>query len=160
MEEGAGDGESLPHAARKFAREAIFDAARDRRVEGFEGGLLGIGHAHQFAEQQEIFHGGEVVVDADAMTQIADAALADASFRDLAFRGRERFARMRSRVVFPAPLRPRSARQEPLRTSSRRRAEPDNRRSTSRCDQPRPRAFFELSYGSVSGVAPMGLPLR
>ena len=70
-------------------------------------------------EKRQIFAGGEIFVNADAVAEKTDrGALVAAARRfaenaDAAALMRDSPARMRRSVVFPAPLRPSSAQQEP-----------------------------------------------
>src|SRR5664279_479931 len=93
VEEGAGDCQALPHAAREFADQAVLDAIEAGALQPVQGGLLRIRDAVELAEQHQILQRRKLVVDADAVTDEAHEAArlsiagAVAEDRDLAFAG-------------------------------------------------------------------------
>src|ERR1700686_1185140 len=74
MQERAGDRETLPHAAGELARKTVLHARETNVFEGVIRGFLGIRQARQSAEQREVLDGRKIVVDADAVAEITDAA--------------------------------------------------------------------------------------
>ena len=126
VQKGARHRQPLPHAARKFAHQAIADALEAGAFQQFVGPLAWVGQAVEAAEEHQILDGGKLVVKRDAVAQDADAA-AGGFLREPRrlwiftepLDGFEKPARMRSSVVLPAPLRPSSATVEPAATRSR-----------------------------------------
>ena len=92
VQEGAGDREALPHAAGKLPRHAVLNARRDPPARALRWPPSpDSATPMQLAEQDQILERREIVVNADAVAQIADAR---APFRrarmaesDLALRG-------------------------------------------------------------------------
>ena len=73
VQERPADGQALAHAARKFADQAVADAAETDALQHFIGALARIGQAVEPAEQRQILDRREFVVERDAVPQDADA---------------------------------------------------------------------------------------
>src|SRR5581483_6865784 len=71
MEEGAGDREALPHAAREFANQTIAHALEAGALQPLDGCLLRVFEPVQPGEEPQIFECGKLLVHADAMTEHA-----------------------------------------------------------------------------------------
>src|ERR1017187_1641219 len=72
MEEGAGYGQALPHAAREFADQSILHAIEAGALQPVQGGLFWIRNTVELAEQGQILQRRKLVVDADAVADEAD----------------------------------------------------------------------------------------
>ena len=75
MQEGAGDGKTLTHAAGEFTREAVPDAGEADVFERFIRRCSRIRDAGQLAEEHQVLESREIVVNTDAVAKIADTAL-------------------------------------------------------------------------------------
>ena len=121
VQEGAGDGEALPHAARELARQAVFHVRESDVFERFGGGRFGVSRPCKLAEEQSGFRSRRDRHKRRCRGRDnrsgAASSLRQASEDQISpFDGFERPARIRSSVVFPAPLRPSSARHAPRAT--------------------------------------------
>ena len=75
MQECAGNGEALPHAAGKFASQPVFHTRQAHVFQRGGGAFFGVRYACQPAEEREVLYSGKIVIDADAMAEVADAAV-------------------------------------------------------------------------------------
>ncbi len=84
VQEGARDSETLTHAAGEFTRQSVFDAGEADVFERFVRSCDRICDTGQLAEERQVFESREIVVNADAVAEIADAAVdVDLAFRRL-----------------------------------------------------------------------------
>ena len=139
VQEGAGHGETLAHAAGKFANQAVADAIEAGALQPFRRASCAGCRGRRAARRASDSRCGKLVVKRDAVAQDSDAA-AGRFLADVRAEDRERClarlstdpAMIRRSVVLPAPLRPRSATVEPASTRARYRAGPGSRRNISR----------------------------
>ena len=119
VQEGARDGEALPHAAGEFAGHAVFHPVEADAFERLHRRGFRIRDARQTGRKASDFQAPRGRrrrryrgPDSRSRTVRADSPKIASPLV-----GFERLARMRSSVVFPAPLRPSSATQAPGATS-------------------------------------------
>src|SRR5579884_2983679 len=77
MKERAGDGEALAHAAGELADQAFADPGESDALQPIGDDVFGIRDAVEAREIHQVFFGGQLVVDADAVSEDADAAAGD-----------------------------------------------------------------------------------
>ena len=130
MDEGASDGDALAHAAGEGADKggaALVEADFAKQIIGAGGRLR---DTLEFGEEDEVFFGGEFVVDHGGVGDVAGAAVRGGVRRRRPGRiifqqsGRTMRAATRRRVVLPEPLRPAMATHSPgeISRETRRRA--------------------------------------
>jgi hypothetical protein len=75
VNQSAGDGDALPHAARKGADQRVAALEEGDFAEQIFGACRGIVDILKFREQNQIFFGGELIVDHGGVTDITGPAV-------------------------------------------------------------------------------------
>src|ERR1700739_4644204 len=76
MNQGAGNGDTLAHAARESAYERGAAIVETNVTEKFFGASGGLGHVLEFGKEDEVFLGGEFVIDHGGVRHVAGASIA------------------------------------------------------------------------------------